>query len=181
VRFEVTALKGVWIVHPVRHTDERGFFARTWCAQEFRQHGLKDSLSQCNLSFNKFRGTVRGMHFQAEPHGEAKLVRCTTGAVVDVIVDLRKGSESFLDHVSITLDSVAQTAVYIPEGLAHGFQTLEDSTEVFYQMSVPFCAESACGVRWNDPLLNIKWPLPVSMISEKDLSFPDFSPRSEPG
>ena len=174
MRFEATPLEGVWIVHAVRHTDERGFFARTWCAREFTEHGLNPALSQCNISFNLSRGTVRGMHFQAEPHSEAKLVRCTSGAILDVLVDLRPESESFLKHVSIPLDATTRSAVYIPEGFAHGFQTLEDSTEVFYQMSAPFQAESSRGIRWNDPALCITWPLLITMISEKDLSFPDL-------
>ena len=172
--FTPTKLEGVWLIEPELLSDERGFFARTWCCREFEQRGLNPGLVQCNTSFNRRAGTVRGFHFQAEPHAESKLVRCTAGAILDVLVDMRPESPSFLKHVSIPLDAVTRSAVYIPEGCAHGFQTLQDSTEVLYQMSVPFHAESSRGVRWNDPALRITWPLPITVISEKDLSFPDL-------
>jgi len=174
MRFEATPLEGVWIVHAVKHVDERGFFARTWCTKEFSGLGLKSNLAQCNVSFNLKTGTVRGMHFQEEPHAEAKIVRCTTGAILDVVVDLRPESATFLQHLTISLEAAAHTAVYIPEGFAHGFQTLQDSCEVLYQMSTPFHPQSSRGVRWDDPLLRITWPLPITAISEKDLSFPDL-------
>ena len=174
MRFEPTALEGVWIIHAVRNTDERGFFARTWCAQEFADNGMNPRLSQCNISFNASKGTVGGMHFQEAPHGEAKVVRCTAGAIHDVVVDLRPQSATYLKDLSVQLTADSHTSLYIPEGFAHGFQTLHDNSEVFYQMSVPFHAESARGIRWNDPALKIVWPLPISQISSKDEAFPDL-------
>lgn len=180
MNFHATPLNGVWIVEAVRHADERGFFARTWCENEFRGHGINPALSQCNISFNHRVGTVRGMHFQTAPHAEAKLVRCTAGAIHDVILDLRVGSPTYLKHMYIVLDAESRRAVYIPEGCAHGFQTLADQTEVFYQMSSPWVAGASGGVRWNDPAFSITWPLPITVIAERDLSFPDYREEVEP-
>jgi dTDP-4-dehydrorhamnose 3,5-epimerase len=174
VRFEATSLEGVWLVHTERLTDERGFFSRTWCVEEFSQHGLNPHISQCSISFNQIAGTVRGMHYQASPHSEAKLVRCTSGCIFDVVVDLRPNSETYLKHLGLQLSASDRTALYIPEGMAHGFQTLLDASEIFYQISTPFHPESSRGVRWNDPQLQITWPLPITNISEKDRTFPDL-------
>jgi dTDP-4-dehydrorhamnose 3,5-epimerase len=153
--------------------DERGFFARTWCAEEFHTYGLSSSLAQCSISYNKCRGTLRGLHFQAEPHAEAKLVRCTAGAIYDVILDLRPASDTYGKWFAVELTATNRKTLYIPEGLAHGFQTLVDDTEVFYQMSVNFHLESVRGVRWNDPLFGIEWPVHDPTISQRDRSFPD--------
>ena len=175
MRFVPTELEGAWIVEPERHSDERGFFARSWCQKGFTQHGLNPNLVQCNISFNRYQGTVRGMHFQKAPHEEAKLVRCTSGAIFDIIVDLRPNSATFLQHIGVQLDSMERNALFIPEGFAHGFQTLDDCTEVLYQMSIEYRPESATGLRWNDPALQIEWPLPISVISDKDSTLPTYS------
>lgn len=166
-------LGGAHLVELEPVADERGFFARTWCAEEFRTYGLNPSLAQCSISFNKRRGTLRGLHYQAEPYAEAKLVRCTAGAIYDVILDLRPASDSCRKWFAVELNATNRTMLYIPEGLAHGFQTLADDTEVFYQMSVNYHPESARGVRWNDPLFGIEWPVPDPTISQRDRSFPD--------
>lgn len=178
MEFKETPLKDVWVVDVSRHADDRGFFARTWCTEEFASRGLSTELAQCSVSFNKLRGTVRGMHFQKPPHAETKLVRCTSGAMMDVIVDLRFDSETYLRHVSIELDAESLRAVYIPPGCAHGFQTLTDSTQIFYQISVPYVASASCGIRWNDPALSIQWPLPISVISERDQNYPNLIPST---
>jgi dTDP-4-dehydrorhamnose 3,5-epimerase len=166
---------GAVVIEPERLEDERGFFARSFCAREFEARGLDPRVAQCNISFNRRRGTLRGLHFQRSPHAEAKLVRCTHGAVYDVVIDLRPDSPRFLTHFGVELSASNRKMIYVPEGFAHGFQTLEDDTEVFYQMSVPFFPEAAGGVRWNDPAFAIEWPLEVSAISEGDRSHPDFS------
>ncbi len=166
--FSETKLKGVYLIEPERHEDERGFFARTWCQREFEGHGLNPSLVQCNVSFNRKKGTLRGMHYQIPPHAEAKLVRCTRGAGFEVVVDLRPGSPTHRRWVGIELTAENRWMLYIPGGCAHGFQTLADSTELFYQMSEFYHPESARGVRWDDPAFGIEWPLPVTVISEKD-------------
>jgi dTDP-4-dehydrorhamnose 3,5-epimerase len=175
VRFVPTELEGAWIVEPERQSDDRGFFARSWCQQGFAERGLNANLVQCNISFNRYQGTVRGMHFQRPPHEEAKLVRCTSGAIFDVIVDLRPESPTFLRNFGVRLDSTERNALFVPEGFAHGFQTLEDSTEVLYQMSIEYRPESASGLRWNDPALQIEWPLPIRVISDKDSTLPTYS------
>ena len=172
--FEETILKGAFLIKPERLEDERGFFARVWCRKEFDAHGLGTTLVQCNVSFNASKGTLRGMHYQAPPHEEAKLVRCTMGAIYDVIVDLRKDSPTYRRHVGEVLSAENRNMFYIPEGFAHGFITLEDRTEVFYQMSAYYDAESARGVRWNDPAFGILWPAEVTVISERDRNYPDF-------
>jgi dTDP-4-dehydrorhamnose 3,5-epimerase len=165
---------GVVVIELERHEDERGFFARSFCADEFAAHGLSACVAQCNISFNRRRGTVRGLHFQRPPRAEAKLVRCTAGAIYDVAVDLRSASPTFCRYVGVELTARNRRMLYVPPGFAHGFQTLADESEVFYQMSEPFTAEAADGVRWNDPAFAIAWPLDVQVISERDRSFPDF-------
>lgn len=157
--------------------DERGFFARTWCQREFEEQGLNARLVQCSLSFNRRKGTLRGMHLQAAPHAETKLVRCTRGAIYDVVLDLRVGSPTYLQWMAATLTAGDHNMLYVPEGCAHGFLTLADDTEVFYQMSEFHHPESSCGVRWNDPAFGIRWPEPVNVISDRDRTYPDFKPQ----
>jgi dTDP-4-dehydrorhamnose 3,5-epimerase len=177
VIFRETALKGSFIIEPERNEDARGFFARTWCVDEFAAHGLNLSLVQCSISYNKKKGTLRGMHYQEAPHEEIKLVRCTMGAIFDAIIDLRRGSQTYGKYASVTLTALNRTMLYIPEGFAHGFQTLEDETEISYQMSRRYVPESARGVRWNDPLFGVSWPLDNRIISERDQQYPDFVPE----
>jgi dTDP-4-dehydrorhamnose 3,5-epimerase len=174
MRFIPTGLAGAYIVEPDRIADERGFFARTWCRNEFSDMGLNPNLVQCNISYNKLRGTLRGMHYQKAPHAEAKLVRCTRGALHDVIIDLRPESDTYLRWVGVELTDENRKALYVPEGFAHGFVTLSDDTEVLYQMSEFFHGESASGVRWDDPAFAIHWPVAVSVISARDRNYPDF-------
>ncbi len=174
MKFIPTKLAGAYIVElePIR--DDRGFFGRSFCQQEFAEHGLNPQLVQCNISFNNQQGIIRGMHYQATPHAEAKLVRCTQGSIYDVIIDLRPNSATFKQWVSVELTAENRRSLYIPEGFAHGFQTLTIATEVFYQMSEFYHPESAKGVRWNDPAFAIDWVLEPVMMSEKDQSYPDF-------
>ncbi len=167
-------LEGAYLVDLERHEDERGFFARTWCGDEFARHGLATAIVQCSLSYNRLAGTIRGVHWQAEPHEEEKLVRCTRGAIFDVIVDLRPGSATYLGHVGVDLGSSDGRALYIPKGFAHGFQTLEDHSEVFYQMSQGYEPSASRGLRWDDPLIDISWPLPPSSLHPRDADYPDF-------
>lgn len=168
MKFHKTDIAGAFVIELDRHEDERGFFARSWCAEEFRQQGLSDRLVQCSLSFNRRRGTLRGMHWQAAPHEEAKIVRCIRGAIFDVIHDLRAASPTFGKTVTLELDAYSRAALYIPEGVAHGFQTLEDDTELLYQMSTEFEPSSARTLLWNDPRLQVSWPIPDPILSEKD-------------
>lgn len=174
MRFRETALKGAFIIELDKHEDERGFFARAWCQREFLAHGLNPRLVQCNVSFNRRRGTLRGMHYQVAPHEEAKLVRCTRGAIYDVIIDLRPDSPTFMQWLAVELTADNYRMLYIPEGFAHGFQTLQDHTEVFYQMSEFYAPECARGIRWNDPAFAISWPPAERLISERDQQYPDF-------
>jgi len=176
--FRETKLPGAFVIEQERHADERGFFARTFCREEFTERGMNPHVAQCNVSFNKRRGTLRGMHYQVQPLAEAKLVRCTSGAIFDVIIDLRDSSATFCQHVAIELCARSSNMLYIPEGFAHGFQTLEDNTEVFYQMSQPYAAECARGVRWNDPSFAVEWPSADRIILERDRNYPDFVARS---
>ncbi|GJQ58175.1 MAG: dTDP-4-dehydrorhamnose 3,5-epimerase [Candidatus Scalindua sp. AMX11] len=173
--FTETKLKGAFVIEPEKVEDKRGFFARTWCKREFEAHCLNPNLVQCNISFNKKRGILRGMHYQEAPHEEVRLVRCTMGAVCDVIVDLRPGSQTFKQWISVELTAKGRKMLYVPEGFAHGFLTLENDTEVFYQMSEFYAPQSARGVRWNDPAFDIKWPADVVVISEKDERYPDYT------
>ncbi|MBI4548202.1 MAG: dTDP-4-dehydrorhamnose 3,5-epimerase [Ignavibacteriae bacterium] len=173
--FFETRLKGAFIIEPERLEDERGFFARTFCQQEFSAHCLDATFVQCNISFNKNKGTLRGMHYQVKPYEETKLVRCTRGAIYDVIIDLRPESPTFKHYFAVELTAENRKMLYIPEGFAHGFQTLEDNTEVFYQMSRMHVPESARGIRWDDPAFNIQWPPYRRLISKRDQVYPDFT------
>lgn len=174
--FSETQLKDAFLLEPERTEDERGLFARTWCQREVESHGLNPRVVQCNISFNKAGGTLRGMHYQAAPYEEAKLVRCTRGAIYDVIIDLRPESPTFMQHAAFTLTAENRHMLYVPEGFAHGFQTLEDTTEVFYQMSQFYAPDYARGVRWNDPAFGIQWPPGDRKISKRDQSYGDFVP-----
>jgi dTDP-4-dehydrorhamnose 3,5-epimerase len=176
VQFTETRLKGSFIVEPEVFEDERGYFARTWCSREFGERGLEARVAQCNTSYNKRKGTLRGMHFQRSPMTEVKLVRCARGAMYDVIVDLRPESVTFKEWVAVELTGANLKSLYVPERFAHGFQTLEDDTEVFYQMSQYYSPEHQAGVRWDDPAFSIDWPEEkVRTMSERDRSFPDFT------
>jgi len=172
--FTETKLKGAFLIDLQKSQDERGFFARTWCHEEFAAHGLNTQLAQCNISFNRKKGTLRGMHYQTAPHAEAKLVRCTRGAIYDVIVDLRPDSPAFKQWFAATLTADNHAMLYVPEGFAHGLQTLADDSEVFYQMSQSYHPECAAGVRWNDTAFAIEWPDDERTLSVKDREYPDF-------
>lgn len=175
MRFTETKLKGSYIIEPELIQDERGFFARSWCQKEFTEQGLNPNLVQCNTSFNLKKGTLRGMHYQVKPHLEAKLVRCTMGAIYDVIIDIRPESPTFKQWLAVELTAENRKMLYIPEGFAHGFQTLVDNTEVFYQMSEFYHPESARGIRWDDCKFQIIWPeVDRRIISGKDLNYPGF-------
>lgn len=178
--FHQLDIPGAYLLEPQRHEDVRGFFARTYCRDELEERGLDPTVVQCNVSVNKKRGTVRGMHWQADPHPEIKLVRCTNGSIFDVILDLRPGSETYRQHWGVELTRDNRMSLYIPVGVAHGFQTLEDDSEVFYQMSEFYHPECARGVRWDDPAFEVEWPLPISVIADKDTEFPDYSPADTP-
>jgi dTDP-4-dehydrorhamnose 3,5-epimerase len=174
--FRATDIEGVWIVEPERHEDERGFFARTWDSHEFEAHGLRGLVVQTSISYNRLRGTLRGLHYQAAPHEEAKLVRCTAGAIYDVAVDLRPASATLRQWVGAELSAANRQALYVPEGCAHGFLTLEDDSEVAYQISAPYVAGAARGVRFDDPAFEIVWPGEIAVINERDRSYDDFVP-----
>ncbi|MBU1052821.1 MAG: dTDP-4-dehydrorhamnose 3,5-epimerase [Proteobacteria bacterium] len=174
MKFTEIKLKGAFIITPDLIKDERGFFARAFCRHEFIDHGLNPDLFQCNISFNRKKGTLRGMHYQVAPHSEAKLVRCTSGFIYDVIIDLRPESPTFKQWFGAELSASNHQMLYVPVGFAHGYQTLEDNTEVFYQVSAFYHPEAENGLRWNDPAFGIKWPIPVSTISKKDASHPDW-------
>jgi dTDP-4-dehydrorhamnose 3,5-epimerase len=175
VIFTETILRGVFIIDPERREDARGFFARTWCERECAAHGLDTRIAQCNVSFNTRKGTLRGLHYQAPPAQEAKLVRCTRGTIHDVVVDVRPDSATFRRHIGLVLSAENRRMLYIPGGCAHGFQTLEDATEVFYQMSEVYAPEHARGVRWNDPTFGIEWPPAARTILKRDQEYPDFT------
>jgi dTDP-4-dehydrorhamnose 3,5-epimerase len=166
--FIQTELKGAFIIDVSRVGDSRGFFARTFCRRQFEEHGLKPVIAQTNVAFSRTRGTLRGLHFQYPPAAEAKLVRCTQGAILDVIVDLRPESSTYLRHIAVELSADNHRALYAPERFAHGYQVLEDATEIVYQTSEFYAPESAAGLMHDDPLLDLKWPLPPSQISDKD-------------
>jgi dTDP-4-dehydrorhamnose 3,5-epimerase len=172
--FHETKLPGVLEIRLEPKADKRGFFARSWCQREFEQHGLNPAIAQCNVSFNEKKGTLRGMHYQAEPHPEAKLIRCTKGAIYDVVVDLRPKSPTFKKWIAVVLDTNSRSMIYVPEGFGHGFLTLEDGTEVFYQMSEFYYPELSRGVRWNDPAFQIEWPTQPIVISDRDRTYSDF-------
>jgi len=172
--FNETKLSGVFEISLEPMKDERGFFARTWCQQEFEQHGLSSVVTQCSLSFNEKKGTLRGVHFQAAPYPEDKIVRCSQGAIYDVVVDLRPGSSTFKRWIGVYLTAANRRMVYVPKGCGHGLLTLEDQTEVHYQMSENYYPELSRGVRWNDPVFQIEWPDQPAIMSERDRSYPDF-------
>ena len=173
--FNETKLKGAVVIEPERFEDERGFFARTFCRNEFAAHGLTPELLECNVSFNKKKGTLRGMHYQGPPHEQPKLVRCTMGAIYDVIIDLRTDSPTFKQWVAMELTEENRRMLFIPAGFAHGFQTLEKNSEVFYQMAGSYAPECARGVRWDDPAFGIEWPdCDERIILERDRKYPDF-------
>ena len=174
MKFIETGFSGAWLIEPDFISDERGFFARTYCKNEFLDKGLNPNLVQCNISYNKVRGTLRGMHYQKAPHAEAKLVRCTQGGIYDVIVDLRSDSKTFVQWFGVELTAKNRKALYVPEGFAHGFLTLMEESEVLYQMSEFFHAECAAGIRWNDTKLAIDWPEDVTILSDRDALYQDF-------
>ena len=169
--FTETKLSGAFIIDLERREDNRGFFARAFCQNEFTEHGLKPVIAQANLAFNKHKGTLRGMHFQFPPAAETKLVRCTRGAIVDIVVDLRPESPTYLQHVSVELTADNHRALYVPERFAHGYQVLEDVTETSYQVGEFYTPEAEGGLRYDDPQLGLTWPLPVTEITEKDRAF----------
>jgi dTDP-4-dehydrorhamnose 3,5-epimerase len=176
MKFSRTAIEGALLIEPERQEDERGFFARVYCEREFAEHGLETRYPQCSVSFNLARGTVRGLHYQAAPHQEAKIVRCTAGAIYDVVADLRRGSRSYGQWAGVELSAASRRMLYVPAGCAHGFQTLEDNCEVFYQISTEHEPAGFRGVRYDAPALAIQWPLPVSVISERDRALPQPLP-----
>jgi len=173
LKFIRTKLEGAYVIELDPINDERGFFARTWCKDEFDKRGLNTNLVQCNLSQNNYRGTIRGMHYQVPPYSETKLVRCIRGAIFDVIIDLRPNSVTYTEWFAVELTQNNRKMLYVPEGMAHGYQTLEDNSEVFYQVSAPYHSESAKGVRWDDPVFGIQWPIQENLImSDKDKNCP---------
>lgn len=175
MRFVPTDLPGAWLLEQERHADLRGYFARTWCARELAEHGLETRLSQCSVSFNHRRGTLRGLHYQAPPRAEVKIVRCTRGALFDVAVDLRPDSPGFRRWVGVELTPENGRALYIPAGFGHGFLTLADATEVLYEISEEYSPAHARGVRYDDPLLGIAWPAPVEVIAPRDRDYQDVT------
>ena len=173
--FTETSLKNAFIIEPEKIVDERGFFARSWCEKEFLDHGINPVIKQCNISYNDKKGTLRGMHYQIAPNQEEKLVRCTRGEIFDVIIDIRPDSSTYMQYQSFVLNENNHKMLFIPGGFAHGFQTMEDETEVFYQMSDFFMPDAARGIRWNDKSFKIDWPeVDKRIISEKDLQYQDF-------
>ena len=176
--FEKTDFEGVYIIEIEKQIDERGFFARSWDKNDFEENGLNSKLTQCNISLNNKKGTLRGMHYQIKPYQETKLIRCTQGRLFDVIIDLRIDSKSFKKWLNIELNEENYKMLYVPEGFAHGFQTLEDNTEIFYQMTQNYMPNFANGIRWNDPMFNINWPIKEPILSEKDQRFTDFNQKN---
>ena len=172
MRFVETPVAGAWVIELEPFEDERGFFARSFCAREFEARGLETRLVQCNLSWNRRKGTLRGMHYQRPPAAEAKLVRCVRGALFDVVLDLRSGSPTEGRHHGVELSAANRRSLYIPPGCAHGFQSLVDDTEILYQMSEFYTPEAGAGVRHDDPRFGIAWPLPVAVISDRDRDWP---------
>jgi dTDP-4-dehydrorhamnose 3,5-epimerase len=173
MRFVRTAIPDAWVIEQDRHEDDRGFFARTWCADELAGHGLEARLAQCSVSFNHRRWTLRGLHYQAPPLAEVKIVRCSRGALYDVAVDLRPDSATFRRWVGVELTAEDGRALYVPRGFAHGFLTLADATEVSYLISAPYASEAARGVRYDDPFFGVVWPGPVEAIAARDRDYPD--------
>ena len=178
MKIVATRIAGVFLVETVAHHDERGSFARTFCAETFRHHGLDPRVSQCSVSFNRHEGTLRGLHFQAPPHAEAKLVGCLQGRLYDVVLDVRSGSATFGQWLAFDLRANDGRFVYVPEGVAHGFQTLHEQTLVSYQISAPYSPDHGRGIRWNDPAFAVHWPCSQPIISARDRAFPDFTERA---
>jgi len=177
MRFIESGLADAVVIELEAHADDRGFFARSFCRREFEEHGLNPCVAQCNVSYNRRRGTLRGMHYAAAPHAEAKLVRCTAGAIWDAIVDLRPGSPTHLRWTAVELSAGNRRMLYVPEGFGHGFQTLRDETEVFYQMSEFYVPGAARGFRYDDPRFAIAWPEAVTVLSDADAALPRFDPE----
>ena len=174
-----TAVEGAFLVEFEIHEDSRGHFTRTYCRREFENAGLASTLAQTSLSFNRERGILRGLHYQAAPHEEVKLVRCVTGAIYDVVLDLRAGSATYLHHAGVVLTARSGKALYVPAGCAHGFQVLEDGSEVLYHISEYFAPDHARGVRWNDPVFGIQWPIPDPIMIQRDATYPDYRPSGD--
>jgi dTDP-4-dehydrorhamnose 3,5-epimerase len=177
MKFTETTVSGVFLIELDLHADDRGSFARSFCVDEFNEAGMDIHVVQANISFNKHSGAVRGMHYQVSPHAEAKVVRCTRGALYDVVVDLRPDSPSYSQWFGIELNAENRKAMFVPKGCAHGFQTLVDGTEVSYLMSERYVPEAASGVRYDDPAFGIEWPMAVSSVSDRDQGWPDFKPQ----
>ncbi|CAM2935115.1 dTDP-4-dehydrorhamnose 3,5-epimerase [Paenibacillus sediminis] len=174
MKFSETSLHGAYIIDIEPVTDIRGYFARTYCEKEFNELGLKVPFVQCNVSYNHNRGTLRGMHYQQTPYEETKLIRCIRGAIYDVIIDIRPESPTYMQWIGVELSEHNNRSLYVPEGFAHGFQTLEDRTEVFYQMGAFYVPESGRGIRWNDPAFGIQWPLSNPIMSDRDRQYSDW-------
>jgi dTDP-4-dehydrorhamnose 3,5-epimerase len=174
--FIETALKGAFVIEMQKLEDERGFFARAFCEREFAAHGMTSTIAQCNVSYNLRKGTLRGMHYQAAPFEETKVVRCTQGAIFDVIIDLRPESPTYKNWICVDLSAQNCRMLYVPANFAHGFETLDDKTEVFYQMSQFYSSEHSRGLRWNDPAFEIRWPIEPQVVHERDRNYPDFQP-----
>jgi dTDP-4-dehydrorhamnose 3,5-epimerase len=172
MKFTETKLKGAFVIEIEEKHDNRGFFARTFCAKEFETYGLKATVAQCNMSFNHKKGTLRGMHYQVAPATETKFIRCIRGAIYDVVIDMRPDSSTYLQHIGVELTADNRSALYIPGMFAHGFETLSDDTEVIYQVGEFYTPGYERGIRYNDPVFNIQWPLKVTEISDKDLNWP---------
>jgi dTDP-4-dehydrorhamnose 3,5-epimerase len=172
MKFRELPLPGAWLIEPERINDARGFFARVFCEEEFARHGLETRFVQSSISFNRLKGTLRGLHWQAAPHEEVKLVRCTAGAIFDVIVDLRPGSASYRKWTGVELSADNRRTLYVPKGFAHGFQTCVDDSEVHYQISAFHRPDSARGLRWDDPAIDVRWPASPTCVSEKDAQYP---------
>ncbi|HKC64049.1 MAG TPA: dTDP-4-dehydrorhamnose 3,5-epimerase [Pyrinomonadaceae bacterium] len=175
MKFSQTTLPGAYLIEIEPHEDERGYFARTWCREEFLKYKLNATIAQCSISYNKRRGTLRGVHYQIKPYEEAKVVACTAGAIYDLIVDLRPESETFKRWFAVELSADKKNMLYVPEGVAHGFQTLEDDSEAFYQISEVYQPEYSRGIRFDDPAFGFQWPIAERIISERDRAFPDFT------
>ena len=174
MKFKETELNGAFIIEIEKIKDKRGFFARAWCQNEFKTHGLTPLVVQTNISYNKKKGTLRGMHYQKTPYEESKFIRCTRGAIIDVIIDLRPDSSTYKKWISVNLTADNYKMIFVPEGFAHGFQTLSDHAEILYQVSQFYTPGSEDGIRWNEPGFGIKWPLEVTVISDKDMNWPDY-------
>lgn len=174
MKFNKTHIKDVYIIDLDKHIDERGYFARAWCKNEFDEMGLKSNVVQCNLSFNHKKGTLRGMHYQIHPFEEVKMVRCIQGKILDVVIDLRKDSETYKQWIGVELSDENHRMLYVPEGFAHGYQTLEDYSMVYYQVTEFYQPGSEKGIRWNDPAFKIEWPLEITSMSDKDQNHSDY-------